>query len=81
MTRLIDCNHQLEIRCINITQITPRVLQLASLTEGRHGCDYMMTFNAPLMSINVNNTQDSCLTRPISPKRVCMVVNVSNTLP
>ena len=29
-----DCNHQLEIRCINITQITPGVLQLASLTVG-----------------------------------------------
>ena len=36
---LTDCNHQLAIRCINITQITPGMLQLASLTEGRHGCD------------------------------------------
>ena len=31
---LIDCNHQLAIRCINITQIAPRVIQLASLTVG-----------------------------------------------
>ena len=30
---LIDCNHQLAIKCIYDTQITPRVLQLASLTE------------------------------------------------
>ena len=65
MTGYTDCNHQLEIRCINITQITPRVLHLASLTIGRCGCDQMMANNAPLMSINVNNTQDSGLTRPI----------------
>ena len=31
---LTDCNHQLAIRCINITQITLGVLQLASLTVG-----------------------------------------------
>ena len=32
--RLIDCNNQLEIRCIYDTQITPGVLQLASPNEG-----------------------------------------------
>ena len=31
---LTDCNHQLAIRCINITQITPGVLQLTSLNVG-----------------------------------------------
>ena len=31
---LIDCNHQLAITCIYDTQITPKVLQLASLNEG-----------------------------------------------
>ena len=31
---LTDCNHQLAVRCINITQITPRVLQLAFLNVG-----------------------------------------------
>ena len=31
---LTDCNHQLSIKCIYDTQITPRVLQLASLNEG-----------------------------------------------
>ena len=31
---LPDFNHQLAIRCINITQITPGVLQLASLNVG-----------------------------------------------
>ena len=31
---LTDCNHQLAIRCINITQITPGVLQLASMNVG-----------------------------------------------
>ena len=47
-------------------------------TEGRCGCDWMMSINAPLMSISVNFIQDSGLTRPILPKKVCMVVNVSN---
>ena len=28
------------------------MLQLASLTVGRHGCDWMMEINAPVMSIN-----------------------------
>ena len=31
---LTDYNHQLAIRCIYDTQITPRVPQLASLNEG-----------------------------------------------
>ena len=31
---LTDCNHQLAIRCINITQITLGVLQLASINVG-----------------------------------------------
>ena len=31
---LTDCNHQLAIRCIYDTQITPGVLQLASPNEG-----------------------------------------------
>ena len=45
---LTDFNHQLSIRCIYDTQITPGVLQLASpnegegliglLAEGRRGC-------------------------------------------
>ena len=34
LSSLTDCNHHLENRCINITQITPKVLQLASLTIG-----------------------------------------------
>ena len=34
LTDWLNCNHQLAIRCINITQITPGVLQLASLTVG-----------------------------------------------
>ena len=33
-------NHQLAIMCINVTQITPGVLQLASLTVGRRGSDW-----------------------------------------
>ena len=33
-TLLTDCNHQLAIKCINDTQITPGVLQLASLNVG-----------------------------------------------
>ena len=33
-------NHQLAIRCINVTQITLGVLQLASLIVGRHGCEW-----------------------------------------
>ena len=75
MPCLTDCNHQLAIRYINITQITLGVLhqpprmqekaKLASLTEGRLGCDQMMSINAPLISIYVNNIQDSGLTRPI----------------
>ena len=32
--RINDCNHQLAIRCIYDTQITLRVLQLASPNEG-----------------------------------------------
>ena len=31
---LTNCNHQLAIRCIYDTQITPEVLQLASPNEG-----------------------------------------------
>ena len=31
---LMNCNNQLAIRCIYDTQITPGVLQLASLNEG-----------------------------------------------
>ena len=31
---LTDCNHQLAIRCIHITQITLRVLYLASPNVG-----------------------------------------------
>ena len=34
MLCLTDCNHQLAIKCIYDTHITPRVLQLASLNEG-----------------------------------------------
>ena len=33
-TLLTNCSHQLAIRCINITQITPGVLQLASPNVG-----------------------------------------------
>ena len=33
-TFLTDCNHQLAIKFIYDTQITPGVLQLASLNEG-----------------------------------------------
>ena len=36
---LTYCNHQLAIWGINDTQINPGVLQLASLIEGRHGCN------------------------------------------